>query len=84
VFRILDKAEPVPNTHLVTIEAPKVAAKCQPGQFVIVMVDERSERVPLSLADWDAQAGSLTVPVFEVGRSSRKLAMLQPGDQLAH
>ena len=84
MFRIVEKNEPVPNTHLVTIEAPKVAAKCQPGQFVIVMVDDRSERVPLSLADWDPQAGTLTVPVFEVGRSSRKIAMLHAGDELAH
>jgi NAD(P)H-flavin reductase len=84
VFKVLDKHEAAPNVHLITIEAPAVAAKCQAGQFAIVMVDERSERTPFSVADWDSRAGSVTLPVFEVGRSSRKVALLSAGDPIAH
>jgi len=83
-FQILEKCEIVPNIHEIIINAPEVAKKALPGQFVIVMVDEKSERVPYTLCDWDAGAGTITLVVLEVGQSSRKLALLQKGDRLEH
>ena len=83
-FEILEKSEISPNVHEIVIAAPKVAKKAQPGQFVIVMVDEKSERVPFTLCDWDAQKGTITLIVLEVGQSSRKLALLKTGDKIAH
>jgi NAD(P)H-flavin reductase len=84
VFEILAKREIAPNVHEFLIHAPAVAKKARPGQFVILMVDERSERVPYTLCDWDAQAGTITLVVQEVGQSSRKLVLSQTGDSVAH
>ena len=83
-FEILEKREIAPNVHEIVIKAPQVAAKAQPGQFVILMVDEKSERVPFTLCDWDAQKGTITLIVLEVGQSSRKLVLLRAGDKIAH
>jgi len=83
-FQILEKREIAPNVHEIIIEAPEVARKALAGQFVIVMVDERSERVPYTLCDWDAQKGTITLVVLEKGQSSRKLILLRAADKLAH
>ena len=83
-FPILEKREISPNNHELVIHAPEVARKAQPGQFVIVMVDQTSERVPYTLCDWDTQKGSITLVVQEKGLSSRKLIMRQAGDALNH
>ena len=84
MFEILQKREIAPNVHQAVIHAPAIAKKARPGQFVIVMVDERSERVPFTLCDWDRQAGTITLVVQEVGQSSRKFVLLKAGDQIAH
>ncbi|MBU2574441.1 MAG: sulfide/dihydroorotate dehydrogenase-like FAD/NAD-binding protein [Elusimicrobia bacterium] len=83
-FEILDNRRLVPNTHEIVIRAPQVASKAQPGQFVIVMVDEKSERVPYTLCDWNIQTGTITIVVQEKGLSSRKLILCKPGSKLAH
>ncbi len=83
-FKILKHEEVVPNFFLITIEAPKIAQYARPGQFVILMVDETSERVPFTLADWDAEAGTITLIIEEVGRSSGELVFLSEGDFIAH
>ena len=83
-FQILEKSEIAPNTHELIIDAPEVAKKALPGQFVILMVDEKSERVPYTLCDWDAEKGTITLIVLEKGQSSRKLVLLKAGDRLAH
>ncbi len=83
-FGILEKSEIAPNIHELVIDAPEVAKKAKPGQFVIVMVDEKSERVPYTLCDWDAEKGTITLVVLEKGQSSRKLVLLNAGDKLAH
>jgi NAD(P)H-flavin reductase len=84
VFEILQKREIVPNVHQAVIHAPAIAKKARPGQFIIMMVDERSERVPFTLCDWDAKAGTVTLVIQEVGQSTRKFVMLKPGDHVAH
>ncbi|HNT88434.1 MAG TPA: sulfide/dihydroorotate dehydrogenase-like FAD/NAD-binding protein, partial [Candidatus Hydrogenedentes bacterium] len=83
-FLVVEKREIVPNAHEIVIEAPEIAKKALPGQFIIVMVDERSERVPYTLCDWDAEKGTITLVVQEMGRSSRKLILTEAGDRLAH
>lgn len=84
MFEILQKREIAPNVHQAVIHAPAIAKKARPGQFVIVMVDEHSERVPFTLCDWDRQAGTITLVVQEVGQSSRKFVLLKAGDKIAH
>ena len=83
-FRILEKREIAPNVHEIVIAAPEVAKKALPGQFVILMVDEKSERVPYTLSGWDTEKGTITLVVLEKGRSSRKLVLLNVDDELAH
>jgi NAD(P)H-flavin reductase len=78
--KILRRERLVPNIHLLEIEAPEVARKCQPGQFVIVMPDERGERIPLTIADWDESRGSVTSVFMIVGTSTYKLSLLKAGD----
>lgn len=80
--KILARERLVPNLHLIEVHAPEVAKKCRPGQFVIVMPEERGERIPLSIADWDAARGSVTSIVLVVGTTTRKLAALNPGDEV--
>jgi NADH dehydrogenase/NADH:ubiquinone oxidoreductase subunit G/NAD(P)H-flavin reductase len=83
-FQILEKREIAPNVHEIVISAPQVAKKALPGQFIIVMVDEKSERVPYTLSGWDDEKGTITMVVLEKGQSSRKLILLDVNDKLAH
>ena len=84
MYKILLRQDLVPNTHLYKIEAPMVARKAQAGQFVVIRIDEKGERIPLTLADWDAEEGSVSVAVQEVGTTTRRLAKLGTGDSLAN
>lgn len=83
-FEILEKREIVPNNHEIVIHAPHIAKKAKAGQFVIVMADANSERVPYTLCDWDIERGTITLIVQEKGQSSRKLVLKSAGDSLAH
>jgi len=80
--KIIRRERLVPNIHLLEIEAPEVARRCRPGQFVMLMPDLRGERIPLTLADWDADAGTVTTVFMAVGTSTQKLALKQAGDEL--
>jgi ferredoxin--NADP+ reductase len=64
------------------VEAPRVARKAQPGQFIVVMTDEHGERIPLTIADFDRAAGTITMVVMIVGASSLKLSRCEVGDEL--
>ncbi|MDO9528693.1 MAG: sulfide/dihydroorotate dehydrogenase-like FAD/NAD-binding protein [Syntrophales bacterium] len=83
-FKIVEKVEIVPNTHMITVHAPVIAEKCQPGQFVIAMVNEKSERIPYTISDFDRKEGTITIVILEVGRSSREMANTRSGEYLAH
>ncbi len=83
-FAILEKREIVPNMHFFKIKAPQVAKFARPGQFVILMAREISERSPFTLVDWNGEEGTISVVIEEVGRSSRELASLKAGDKMAH
>jgi ferredoxin--NADP+ reductase len=80
--KIMTRERLVPNIHMIEVHAPEVARKCRPGQFVIIMPDERGERIPLSIADWDAERGTVTSVILVVGTTTRKLAALNPGDEV--
>jgi len=66
------------------VEAPRVAASALPGQFVIVRVDEKGERIPLTICDYDEEKGTVTIVVQVIGCSTMKLAKLQEGDCFAN
>ena len=82
MYRIVERRMIVPNLHEFTVEAPNVAEAVQPGNFVIVRPDEVGERMPLSVADWDRQAGTVTSIFMQVGGSTAKLARLKPGESI--
>lgn len=84
MYRILRKEEIATNIHLFEIEAPEVAKSARPGQFAIVRVDEKGERFPLTLADWDEQTGIVTLVMQTIGVSTEKMAELYIGDEIAN
>ncbi|MFC1500629.1 hypothetical protein ACFL6T_06415 [Candidatus Zixiibacteriota bacterium] len=81
---MLGNRKVTPTAHEMVVEAPEVARKAQAGQFALLMVNEYSERIPYTLADWDADKGSVTFIVLEVGKSTSDFVHLQPGDEVAH
>jgi ferredoxin/flavodoxin---NADP+ reductase len=81
--RVIERTMIVPNMHLLVIEAPEIASKVRPGQFIIVRATDEGERIPLSVADWDSENGSITSIFMEVGASTGALACLQEGDTVA-
>jgi len=83
VYKILAREDLAPVTKLMVIEAPEVARKAQAGQFVIVRIHEEGERIPLTIADFDRQAGTITIIFQEVGKSTMHLGTLKVGDSLA-
>jgi NAD(P)H-flavin reductase len=82
LYKILLREDLTPNTHLFRVAAPAVAKKAQAGQFVVVRIDERGERIPLTLADWDNDGGSVTIVFMEVGTTTARLAQLKAGDAI--
>ncbi|MFH0785465.1 MAG: sulfide/dihydroorotate dehydrogenase-like FAD/NAD-binding protein [Pseudomonadota bacterium] len=82
MYKIVKRRMIVPNLHEFVVEAPEVARSVQPGNFVIVRPHENGERVPLSVADWDRDAGTVTVIFMQVGASTAKLARLKAGDTI--
>jgi ferredoxin--NADP+ reductase len=74
----------VPNIHLFKLDAPAIAKKAKPGQFVMVRIDERGERIPLTIADWDRKEGSVTIVFMEVGATTHRLATLKAGDSISN
>jgi len=83
VYRIVEKQVLTPVSKLYVVEAPDVARKAQPGQFIILRVDVQGERIPLTIADYDREAGTITIVVQEVGKTTKQLGTLEAGDSLA-
>ena len=82
MYEIIHREDLTPAIHLFEIDAPAVAKKAQAGQFVVLMVDEKGERFPLTIAGWDREKGSVTIVFMEVGMSTRKRANMKKGDSL--
>jgi len=83
VYRITAREDLAPVTKLLKVEAPEVARKAKAGQFAIVRVDERGERIPLTIADYDRKTGEMTLVFQEVGKTTKLLGTLKVGDELA-
>ncbi len=80
MFKILKKRELNPTVTLMDIEAPLVAKKAEPGQFIILRVDENGERMPLTIADYDREAGTVTIIFQIVGATTKLLNAKNEGD----
>ena len=83
MYPILEKRALAEQIWLMKILAPRVARSARPGQFVIVRADEQGERVPLTVADYDRTAGTVTIVTQTIGVSTRKICALEAGDALA-
>ena len=82
MYKIVSKQELNPTVTKMEIEAPFVAAKAEPGQFIILRVDEEGERIPLTVAGYDRQQGTVTINIQIVGATTEKLNHLNEGDSL--
>ena len=80
MYKILKAKKLADKIFLMDVHAPRVASHCQPGQFVIVKMDEKGERIPLTICDYDRVAGTITIVVQEVGASTTKMGALKEGD----
>ena len=80
MFKIIHKRKLNNNVVLMEIEAPFIAKKAQAGQFIIFRIDEKGERVPLTIADYDREKGTVTIIFQTIGRSTGALSELNVGD----
>ena len=80
MYKILRAEQLTANIFLMDVEAPRVAKHCEPGQFVIVKMDEKGERIPLTICDYDREAGTITIIFQPVGASTMKMKELKAGD----
>ena len=80
MYKILKAEKLADKIYLMDVHAPRVASHCQPGQFVIVKMDDKGERIPLTICDYDREAGTITIVFQEVGASTTKMAYLKEGD----
>jgi len=80
MYRILKTRQLTPVTRLYVVDAPLVARSARPGQFIILRVADHGERIPVTITDFDPAAGTVTIVVQEVGKTTRWLAQLNEGD----
>ena len=80
MYKILKAEKLAEKIYLMDVEAPRVAAHCQPGQFVIVKLDEYGERIPLTICDFDREKKSVTIVFQAVGAATEEMAKLQEGE----
>ena len=82
MYKILRKKVLNPTVTLMDVEAPLIAKKAEPGQFIILRVDEAGERIPLTIADYDREAGTITIIFQIVGATTEKLNQLNEGEYI--
>ena len=80
MYKILKAEKLAEKIFLMDVEAPRVAKHCEPGQFIIVKMDEKGERIPLTICDYDREAGTITIVFQIVGASTEKMSHLKAGD----
>ena len=80
MYKIISKRELTANIFLMEIEAPRVAKSAKPGQFIIIKNDEKGERVPLTIADYNSEKGTVTIVFQTVGKSTKELSTYEAGD----
>ncbi len=81
MYKIIQKQVMSDIVKMMVVQAPHVAAKALPGQFIIVRIDEAGERIPLTIADSDPSAGTITLIFQEVGKSTRQMGTMEVGDE---
>jgi len=84
MFRVAHKEDLAKDITQIIVEAPQIAKKAKAGQFVAVVIDEKSERVPLTLAGWDSNKGTITLIFQKVGFTTKKLGALNSGGYIQH
>ena len=82
--RIIYKEDLAQDITKIVVDAPQIAKKASAGQFVVVIVDDKDERIPLTLADWDKNKGTITLILQKVGYTTKKLGALNKGDNIQH
>ncbi len=80
MYKILEAKKLADNIYFMDVLAPRVAKNCKPGQFIIVKIDEKGERVPLTICDYDAEKGTVSIVFQTVGASTMKMSKLKKGD----
>lgn len=80
MYKIIRAEELAENIYLMDVEAPRVAKKCQPGQFIIVRIDDEGERIPLTICDYNREEGTVTIVFQIVGAETLRMANLTTGD----
>jgi len=80
MYKIVSSDKLAENIYRMVVEAPRVAEHCEPGQFIIVRQDEDSERIPLTICDYDREAGTITIVFHPVGASTTVMTNLKTGD----
>ncbi len=80
MYKIVKAKELSTNIYLMDVEAPRIAKSCQPGQFIIAKLDEKGERIPLTICDYDREQGLITIVFQVIGASTEKMAKLREGD----
>jgi ferredoxin--NADP+ reductase len=83
VYEILRKESLGESNKLMVVDAQEVARKARAGQFVIVRIDEYGERIPLTIADYDPESGTITIIFQEVGKSTMQMGTMEPGEEFA-
>jgi ferredoxin/flavodoxin---NADP+ reductase len=83
MYKIVKKRELTDNIYLMDIEAPRVAKSAKPGQFIIIKNDDKGERIPLTIADYNRLEGTVTIVFQAVGRGTKELANFEEGDYVA-
>ena len=81
-YKIVEKKVLNPQIFLMEVEAPLAARRVEPGQFIILRIDEYGERVPFTVADFDREKGTITIIVQIVGKTTQDLSKLEAGDEL--
>ena len=80
MYPIVRKEKLADKIFLMDVEAPRVAKTCEPGQFIIVKIDEEGERIPLTICDYNREAGTITIVFQTVGASTERMQYLEEGD----
>jgi NAD(P)H-flavin reductase len=81
-MQIVERSEIAPNVHACKVKAADIAAKTRPGQFIIVIPDEYSERTPITISDWDVDEGTISFIFLDIGSSTNSLAQMNAGDEI--
>jgi ferredoxin--NADP+ reductase len=80
LYKIVSTKELAPKIKLFEVHAPEMAEKARPGQFIIIIIDEKGERIPLTIAGYDRKKGTVAFAFNEVGKSTKQLGLMKKGD----